>query len=473
MPTVRADDLIDDRALAQEDEDAFRLRDVVDEVTALCVSVKTPAPVALYGSWGSGKSSMANLLEQRFSNDSRVAFARFDAFKYAELPLRRHFLSQIALRFDINGKFKDALYEASKSARFRREGWKTLALVLAAAGVAILFLAGVGAAIAAAVGAASTGHFLSHFADDLRTSLPGVVLATPIVAIVIGLVSKYVTPETTTNAPSSDEQFEQLFKELVERIKNKTKCERIVIFIDELDRCSAREVVNTLETLRTFLDVPPCILIVAADQQALERALTDAARQETPFNTTNPYYSAGSAYLDKIFQYQLPLPPMLAQTLSRFALKLIEERRGVWTRVGNRPELVSVLIPTHVHSPRRVKALLNSFALLFRLALTRSSEKAIDENVEDRVAELAKLVCLRTEFPLFADDLQLDHRLPDLVLRLSQGELNEEERRKDFPGLSDEALTRAGEYAQRKLAVDEVIAQLRDRPGTRHLPRRG
>src|SRR5690242_9782851 len=119
---LRADDLIDDRALLQEDEDAFRLRDVVDEVTALCVSVKTPATVALYGSWGSGKSSLANLLEQRFSYDSTVAFARFDAFKYAELPLRRHFLSQVAAKFDLNGKFKDSLYEAEKSARFRREG---------------------------------------------------------------------------------------------------------------------------------------------------------------------------------------------------------------------------------------------------------------------------------------------------------------------------------------------------------------
>jgi hypothetical protein len=456
---VHRDDLIDDRALAKEDEDEFGLRDVVAEIAALCLSVKTPAAVALYGSWGSGKSSLANLLAQRFDRGARVAFARFDAFKYAELPLRRHFLSQVAAEFGINGKFKDELYEAQKSARFRREGWKTLLAVVAAAGGLILVLAALAAAIAAAIAAASRGHFLSHFADALQTSLPGVVLATPIVAVVIGLVAKYVTPETTTNAPSSDEQFEQLFRELVERIKNKTKCERIVIFIDELDRCSAKEVVSTLETLRTFLDVPPCILIVAADQQALERALTEAARQETPFNTANPYYSAGSAYLDKIFQYQLPLPPMLSQTLSRFALKLIERRGGVWARVKNRAELVSVLVPTHVHSPRRVKALLNSFALLFRLALKRAGEKAIDENIEERVAELAKLVCLKTEFPLFAEDLQLDHRLPDLVLRLSKSALTDEERRQEFPGLTDEALARAGAFAKGKRAVAEVIAQ--------------
>jgi hypothetical protein len=131
---VHRDDLIDDRALAKEDEDEFGLRDVVAEIAALCLSVKTPAAVALYGSWGSGKSSLANLLAQRFDGGARVAFARFDAFKYAELPLRRHFLSQVAAEFGINGKFKDELYEAQKSARFRREGWKALVAVVAAAG---------------------------------------------------------------------------------------------------------------------------------------------------------------------------------------------------------------------------------------------------------------------------------------------------------------------------------------------------
>jgi KAP family P-loop domain len=101
--------------------------------------------------------------------------------------------------------------------------------------------------------------------------------------------------------------------------------------------------------LRTFLEIRPCIFVVAADQQVLEHALTEAARQATPFNPSNPYYSAGSAYLDKIFQYQLALPPILPRRLSAFALELIENREGVWSEVGNRVDLVGVLVPTHVH----------------------------------------------------------------------------------------------------------------------------
>ncbi len=86
--------------------------------------------------------------------------------------------------------------------------------------------------------------------------------------------------------------------------------QRLVVFIDELDRCAPSEVASTLESLRTFLGVEGCIFIVAADQQVLEHALTRHLRQATPPDLANPYYSAGSAYLDKIFQYQLSFPPI-------------------------------------------------------------------------------------------------------------------------------------------------------------------
>lgn len=459
LPPVHPDDLITDQALSSEDEDAFRLRDVADEVAELCSSVTVPATLALYGSWGSGKSSLANLLKARFADNKKIAFTRFDAFKYVELPLWRHFLSQLAGAFDVKDKaFSEGLYESSKNVKLRipRAGWWALGVFVVAAALLMTALATISALVIALL---SSGEFASDFTATLRASVPGVALGTPFVAAVLVLLGRYLTTDTTIEAPSSDEQFERLFEQLVKKITAKTGSDRLVIFIDELDRCSAPEVVTTLETLRTFLEVKSCVFIVAADQQALERALNDAARQTTPINLANPYYSAGSAYLDKIFQYQLSLPPLLPRRLSRFALDLIEGRQGVWARVPNRAELVSVLIPTHVRSPRRVKALLNSFALLFRLALKRLGD-GDDRRIAERASEVAKLVCLKTEFPLFAGDLQLDHRLPALVLRLYEDPgLTDSDLRREFRGVSPEAFTQARRYAREELCVDEVIAE--------------
>src|SRR5689334_20637167 len=95
LEPITADELIDDRALASVDQDEFRLQDFVADLAERCRVAPTPANIALYGAWGSGKSSLGNLLKVEFKNDSNVAFGRFDAFKFAEVPLRRHFLTSL------------------------------------------------------------------------------------------------------------------------------------------------------------------------------------------------------------------------------------------------------------------------------------------------------------------------------------------------------------------------------------------
>jgi hypothetical protein len=462
VPPLADGELIDDRALDTREEDAFRLSDIADELLGICRHAPTPATIALYASWGSGKSSLGRILETELRNDKEIAYTRFDALKYAETPLRRHFLSQVANGFGVNNsKYGEDLYRSIKGTDFKVTPAKVerlIGVVLTAIGSVIAVIVGY-ALIASAF--ASKHTYWHNFGQTLRDSAGAVILSATALAAVLALVSQSLTVDTSTEAPSSSEEFERLFKELVAEALKEKKCKRLVIFIDELDRCSSDQVVSVLETLRTFLEVKSCVFVVAADQQALERAATDAARQATPVNPGNPYYSAGSAYLDKIFQYQFPMPPLLPRRLSRFALDLVEDRPGIWQLVPNRPELVSVLVPTHVRSPRRVKALLNSFALSYRLALMRSAKGTLDEDIEERASEVAKLVCLRTEFPLFAADLQLDARLPQLTLMLrSKPDLKLEGC--GLHGVAPEAFARARAYAKEELPVDEVIARPRE-----------
>jgi KAP family P-loop domain len=414
---------------------------------------------------GIGEVKPRRILNGEFKDNQRIAYVSFNALKYAEkTPLQRHFLSQIAAAFRIDDpKYSRDLYKSVKGTDFKLtiEKVKRLAAVLAGAVGAVMITVALFALLAAAI-ASSRHSYWHNVAQTLRGSASGVILSATLLTAVLALLSQSLRVDTVTNAPSSSEEFERLFRELVADVLKETRRTRLVVFIDELDRCSPDQVVSVLETLRTFLEVDGSVFVVAADQQALERAATEAARQSTPANPGNPYYSAGSAYLDKIFQYQFPMPPLLPRRLSRFALDLIQDRPGVWQEIPNQPELVSVLVPTHVRSPRRVKALLNSFALSFRLALSRSAEGVLDPGVEARASEIGKLVCLRTEFPLFAADLQLDARLPQLTLML-----------RDDPGLkletcglhgvAPEAFARARAYAREELPVDEVIVRSSER----------
>jgi predicted KAP-like P-loop ATPase len=120
VPPLAEGELIDDRALESRAEDAFRLSDIADELVGICRHAPTPATIALYASWGSGKSSLGRILEAEFKSDREIAYTRFDALKYAETPLRRHFLSQVATGFGVeDSKYNRDLYRSEKGTDFR------------------------------------------------------------------------------------------------------------------------------------------------------------------------------------------------------------------------------------------------------------------------------------------------------------------------------------------------------------------
>ncbi len=456
QPYSPADDLIEDRAIEDSKADSFGHDDFALQTAETVQVIRTPANIAIYAPWGSGKSSLANLIQKALAK-TNVKFVRFDAFKYAEAPLRREFIRSVAKELDIKDKKHDkydkGLYEESQESDVNLDPASARSLVrlvciLVGAG---LFLTAVIAWILAEISGKGIG---SQWVREMERLLPAVFAPTVVVGAIVTLVAQKFSITRTRFAPQSDEQFERLFRDLISEAKGKFKdCDRFVIFIDELDRCGAEEVASTLETLRTFLEVEDCVFIVAADRSVLETAVAKRSRQETPLNTKNPYYSAGSSYLDKIFQYQWQLPPMKASSLTKFAQDLVKDRKvGLWSEV-NTGEVVSVLVPLHVQSPRRVKELLNAYAMAYRIAERRIADHHLDGDLRGRSAELAKLVCLQMEFPSFANDLPNEPRLPQFVLSLLTNP--------DVvppSDVTDEVWERAQSYALGTEQLDVVIA---------------
>lgn len=81
---------------------------------------------------------------------------------------------------------------------------------------------------------------------------------------------------------------------------------------------------------------------------------------------------------------------------------------------GGTPSLDFVLftlIPSHVHSPRRIKVLLNNYATNVRMTRSR-----LPGAWPVRAREIARLTAFQTEFPDFAADLRYEPRLPRYLL---------------------------------------------------------
>ncbi|MFC7264399.1 P-loop NTPase fold protein [Streptomyces lutosisoli] len=94
--------------------------------------------------------------------------------------------------------------------------------------------------------------------------------------------------------------------------------DRIVLYIDDLDRCPPRVVVDVLEAVHLLLALPLFVVVVGVDARWLTTSLLD----QNPLLLSHPVDrgrspAEGSAtpadYLDKIFQLSYELPPMTPQ----------------------------------------------------------------------------------------------------------------------------------------------------------------
>ncbi len=208
---------------------------------------------------GSGKTSLSNLLRNELNSDT-CGFVHFDAFKYAEAPLRREFIRRVAKELSISDdRFDRGLYEEEHRSGLKldRTSISQLAWIVGITAGAALLLA---AALSLLLALLSKKALGPDWASNAKVLIPAIFSPAIIIAPVVALVAAQLTVNRKRYAPQSDEEFERLFCEVVASARKKHQgWHRLVIFIDELDRCGADEVASTLETLRTFLEVEGCV----------------------------------------------------------------------------------------------------------------------------------------------------------------------------------------------------------------------
>ncbi len=424
---ITADDLITDRALDESDPDRLRHAPIARELAELAIRVETPANIALFGAWGSGKSSiLASMARTILEIEPQTRTVRYDAWKYGGSALQRNFIFNAATQLGLpddagHREYYRGLYEQSRTADFQftqllKSSWASIAKLVGLVLLLLTLLWTIAAAVAIFSGHSS---LLGQLTFQAVLALPWALLA-PVAAGILQALIQGARVEFEQTAPSSDEQFSRTFRKLIkEALPSRLlggKRGRLVFLIDELDRCAPRDVAATLAALKTFLDEKDCVFVVAIDREALERALHELS-QAAPVDEENPYYSSASSFIDKVFQHQISLPPLRPGRLTRLAQELVRDRRGIWGELlaaedgPQRSQLMLyALIPSHVRSPRRLKILLNNFATSARMQEARGIDWL------SRAAELAKLVALRTEFPVFATDLFEEPRLPSLLV---------------------------------------------------------
>jgi hypothetical protein len=135
---------------------------------------------------------------------------------------------------------------------------------------------------------------------------------------------------------------------------------RLVIFIDDLDRCTAKTVVTLLEAIRLYMNHPRCVFVIGADKAAVK----EAVKAETSLVGTENGDGKAEQYLEKIVQYGIQLPPYEAQARTEYVKRLLGE---VVTDAKNMDGVVDILSAAVSDeedlSLRRIIRIVNAFAV--------------------------------------------------------------------------------------------------------------
>lgn len=245
---------------------------------------------------------------------------------------------------------------------------------------------------------------------------------------------------------------------------------RLVIFIDDLDRCESAAAFKLLESIKLYLSTRRCVFVLGLDSQHTERALIKAGLDDSHH---------ARAYLHKLFQTSvyLPRPKNLSDFIDKQlgALKAADVFGWEKEKPEDRNALVALLCEILEANPRRVKNFLNQ--LLLRARVLKQSVAQIDSKI------LALLLALRNYYPeIYAmleernDSLldvinglqargpdELGGERPFTVARLSYLPQFDKSESKDVHGLNDEdapSLSNKGHYADSR-ALFEVLGRFK------------
>ena len=225
-----------------------------------------PFSIGIFGQWGAGKSSLMLMIERILNTNQDIKTIWFNPWKYDKKEELWSALIQSIL-------YKIA--EDAPNATLRKNA-KTLAIN---AGWNI---------IKKSISSLTAGTISDENIESIKEVL----------AKQDELHYKYIN------------QFEKDFENVVNEYTDNGK---LVVFIDDLDRCLPENAITVLESLKLFIGNARCVFVLGMDQFIVEQGII--------LRFGNKVNMSGRDYLDKIIQVPFYLPPVPFNKL-RDALEL-------------------------------------------------------------------------------------------------------------------------------------------------------
>jgi len=310
---------------------------------------KTPTAILISGGWGTGKTSAMKWLDTLLTEwknnagrkDVKVRSVWFYPWKYDNKEdVRRGIISEVIINatYVRDPETKELKIDAKKL----KEGLKTMGLF----------------AFKAA----------KDFATSLKIGLPGIGKLDG--AFIDKIMEDY--KEAAHPEKAFFQEYEAALKKWVE--KSLGKNERLVIFIDDLDRCMPDIALQVLEALKLYLNIQNLVFVLGVDKQVVENLVVEYYKKlglvkkkevnesDLEKDKRKKAELKAKQYLSKMFQAEIEISPNEKQIIHFFdeQLKEITYWKEDYLSKIEQNIFRELILKLAERNPREVKRLLNS-----------------------------------------------------------------------------------------------------------------
>lgn len=274
------------------------LIDVINDESIL------PITIGVFGDWGSGKSSILKIIyddlksndKDDLKDDTLVLYFNgwtFEGYDDAKAALLETIIEKFEKHKTLGPKIKDETDKLLKSVNWMRVlglGFKKVILPSATA-----YLTG--------------GVSLVPFLINEFSKLKGEDLTEKLTGDDAGAFLQSLIKKNDDEDSKVIREFRNDFKSMID----KSEIKKLVVIIDDLDRCTPERLIENLEAIKLFLNVEKTAFIIGADPRIVRHAIEFRYKTDKIENSDDPNNRNNrivSDYLEKLIQVPYILPKL-------------------------------------------------------------------------------------------------------------------------------------------------------------------
>lgn len=264
-----------------------------------------PITIGLYGDWGSGKSSVLEILKEQLKDDEETVVVYFDGWTFesfddAKIALIQGIVDELEKNKKFLSKVGDGLSDLKDDFVKLKDSINWMRLLKATAKMVVPTIA------AFSTRGASIIPTIALALKDNQNSLNSIIEE--------GRLEEFLKQNVVKEEEEKKYAAVREFRSDFENLIQKSKQGKVVILIDDLDRCLPRHIIDSLEAIKLFLNVPKTAFVIAADEFIVSNAIKSEYKSliDASNDGEGNREDLGKSYMEKFIQLPYHLP-----TLSR------------------------------------------------------------------------------------------------------------------------------------------------------------